>query len=362
MKKQTGIVTSNSQELANKTLVTDLRSIIEQGKRQAYAAINASMITTYWNVGRRIVEEEQHGEARAEYGKQLLVMLAKELRVDYGDNFSERNLRYYRQFYLCFSDLEIWNSRVPNLTWTHFRHLLRIDDEKVRLWYMNEAATQLWSTRELERNINTQYYHRLLANQKNKSAEVVDVNAEVSQEDKQLEFVKNPVVAEYLGLKPNRDFVESDLEDAIINHIEKFLMELGKGYALVDRQMHIPTEKNDYYIDLVFYNYILQCFVLVDLKTEKITYEDVGQMSMYRKMFDQKYRPEGHNPTFGIILCADTDEDIARYSELNQNDHMFQAKYMLYMPSKEQLKQEIEREKEIYRLQCENPNKLTNHD
>ncbi|MCQ2257814.1 MAG: PDDEXK nuclease domain-containing protein [Bacteroidaceae bacterium] len=362
MKPQTEIVTSNSQELTNTTLVADLRSIIEQGKRQAYAALNASMITTYWNVGKRIVEEEQHGEARAEYGKQLLVMLAKELRVDYGDNFSERNLRYYRQFYLYFNDLEIWNSRVPNLTWTHFRHLLRVDDEKVRLWYMNEASTQLWSTRELERNINTQYYHRLLANQKDKSEEVVDVNAEVSQEDKQLEFVKNPVVAEYLGLKPNRDFVESDLEDAIIKHIEKFLMELGKGYALVDRQMHIPTEKNDYYIDLVFYNYILQCFVLVDLKTEKITYEDVGQMGMYRKMFDQKYRPEGHNPTFGIILCADTDEDIARYSELNQNDHMFQAKYMLYMPSKEQLKLEIEREKEIYRLQCENPNKLTNHD
>lgn len=346
------------ERLTNMSVISDLRSIIEQGKRQTFAAINASMIMTYWKVGERIVEEEQHGEVRAEYGRQLLAELAAELQKDYGDSFSERNLRHYRQFYMYFNELEIWYSRVPNLTWTHFRHLLRVDDEKVRMWYMNEASTQLWSTRELERNINTQYYHRLLSNQKDKTAEVLDINEEVSQEDKQLEFIKNPVVAEYLGLKPNREFLESDLEDAIIKHLEKFLMEMGKGYALVDRQMHIPTEKNDYYIDLVFYNYILQCFVLVDLKTEKITYEDVGQMSMYRRMFDEKYRSQGHNPTFGLILCADTDEDIARYSELNQNDHMFQAKYMLYMPSKEQLKLEIEREKEMFRLQNGTQKKL----
>lgn len=348
------------KELTNISLITDLRSIIEQGKRQAYSAINATMISTYWNVGKRIVEEEQHGETRAEYGEYIAKTAAKELQKEYGNAFNYRNICYFRQFYLCFRNIEIVNARVHNLTWTHFRHLLRVDDEKVRMWYMNEASTQLWSTRELERNINTQYYHRLLSNQKDKSADVVDINAEVSQEDKQLEFIKNPVVAEYLGLKPNREFLESELEDAIIRHIEKFLMELGKGYALVDRQMHIPTEKNDYYIDLVFYNYILQCFVLVDLKTEKITYEDVGQMSMYRKMFDEKYRPQGHNPTFGLILCADTDEDIARYSELNQNDHMFQAKYMLYMPSKEQLKLEIDREKEIFRLQNGGQKKIEN--
>lgn len=348
------------KELTNISLITDLRSIIEQGKRQAYSAINATMISTYWNVGKRIVEEEQHGEARAEYGEYIAKTAAKELQKEYGNAFNYRNICYFRQFYLCFRNIEIVNARVHNLTWTHFRHLLRVEDEKVRMWYMNEASTQLWSTRELERNINTQYYHRLLSNQKDKSADVVDINAVVSQEDKQLEFIKNPVVAEYLGLKPNREFLESELEDAIIRHIEKFLMELGKGYALVDRQMHIPTEKNDYYIDLVFYNYILQCFVLVDLKTEKITYEDVGQMSMYRKMFDEKYRPQGHNPTFGLILCADTDEDIARYSELNQNDHMFQAKYMLYMPSKEQLKLEIDREKEIFRLQNGGQKKIEN--
>ena len=332
-------------------LIGDIRQIIESGRRQAYASVNATMIVTYWNIGKRIVEEEQHGEARAEYGKRMLKLLSRQLIADYGDNYSERRLRDYRQFYLYFSNLEIWHARVPNLTWTHFRHLLRIDEEKVRLWYMNEAATQLWSTRELERNINTQYYHRLLANQQDKSAEVVDINAKRNTEDNKLEFIKNPVVAEFLGLKPNREFQESDLENAIIKHIEKFLMEMGKGFALVDRQMHIPTEKNDYYIDLVFYNYILRCFVLVDLKTDKISYQDVGQMNMYRQMFDEKYRPEGHNPTFGIILCADTDADIARYSELSGNDHIFQSKYMLYIPSKEQLKLEIEREKELFRLQ-----------
>lgn len=335
-------------------LIGDIRQIIESGRRQAYASVNASMIVTYWNIGRRIVEEEQHGEARAEYGDFLIKDLASDLTKDYGGNFSYRNLCYYRKFYLCFNDLEIVYARVHNLTWTHFRHLLRIDEEKVRLWYMNEAASQLWSTRELERNIHTQYYHRLLANQQDKAAEVVDINAKQNTDDNKLEFVKNPVVAEFLGLKPSRDFMESDLENAIIAHIEKFLMEMGKGFALVDRQMHIPTEKNDYYIDLVFYNYILRCFVLVDLKTDKISYQDVGQMNMYRQMFDEKYRPEGHNPTFGIILCADTDEDIARYSELNGNDHIFQSKYMLYVPTKEQLKLEIEREKELFRLQQSN--------
>lgn len=249
------------------------------------------------------------------------------------------------------------NSRVHNLTWTHFRHLLRVDDEKARLWYMNEAANQLWSTRDLERNINSQYYFRILANQKDQEAEVIDPEPSVGGQKDKLEFVKNPIVAEYLGLKASKTILESDLEDAIIHHIEKFLMELGKGYALVDRQKHIPTAKNDYYIDLVFYNYILRCFVLIDLKTTKISYEDVGQMEMYCKMFDDQYRPEGHNPTFGVILCADTDEDIARYSTLNDSDHIFQAKYMLYMPTKEQLRIEIEREKELFRLQ--NPKQIT---
>ena len=336
---------------SNNILINDLRKIIDQGRRQAYISINASMIQTYWNVGRRIVEEEQHGDKRAEYGQEIARNVARQLEAEYGSNFNFRNICYFRQFYLYFKDLEIVNARVHNLTWTHIRHLLRVTDEKARLWYMQVASTQLWSTRELERNIYSQYYYRLLANQKDKTAPVVDIHKGEPTLPEKEEFIKNPVVTEFLGLKPDRSFDEKKLEDAIIKHIEKFLMEMGKGYALVDRQMHIPTEKKDYYIDLVFYNYILRCFVLIDLKATKITYEDVGQMDMYRKMFDEKYRPEGHNPTFGIILCADTGADIARYSSLSENDHLFQAKYQLYMPTKEQLKLEIEREKEIYRLQ-----------
>lgn len=341
--------------LLSKGLVSDIKSIIENGRNQVYAAINVSMLNTYWNVGRRIVEEEQHGEKRAEYGAEILIKLADELVPEYGSNFGERRLRDYRQFYLSFNKIEIWHSRVPNLTWTHIRHLLRVSDSAARMWYLQEASSQMWSTRELERNILSQYYYRLLANQKDKAAPVADIHSSEPALPEKEEFIKNPVVAEFLGLKADRNFDEKKLEEAIIRHIEKFIMEMGKGFALVDRQKHIPTEKQDYYIDLVFYNYILRCFVLVDLKASKITYEDVGQMDMYRKMFDEKFRPEGHNPTFGIILCADTDADIARYSTLNGNDHLFQAKYMLYLPTKEQLKLEIEREKEIYRLQNSEP-------
>ena len=222
-------------------LITDLRQIIEQGRRQAYISINASMIQTYWNVGRRIVEEEQHGEVRAGYGEYIAKNVAKNLQAEYGNAFNYRNICYFRKFYLCFKDIEIVNARVHNLTWTHIRHLLRVDDEKARLWYMKEAFSQLWSTRELERNINSQYYYRLLANQKDKTQEVVDIHAGESTLPEKDEFIKNPVVAEYLGLKADRDFSEKKLEDAIIKHIEKFLMEMGKGYALVDRQKHIPT-------------------------------------------------------------------------------------------------------------------------
>jgi len=351
--------TMNEGQLILDNIVSDICAIIDNGRKVAYAAINSAMIMSNWQIGKRIVEEEQGGEKRAEYGTKLLPLLAEILSQKFGEGYTERRLREYRQFYLSFNELEIRHARVPNLTWTHIRHLLRVDDRDARLWYMHEASTQLWSTRDLERNINTQYYYRILANQKDKSASVVDVEPNNNTQFEKEEFIKNPVVAEYLGLKPNKDFVESDLEDAIISHIEKFIMEMGKGYSLVDRQRHIRTAKNDYYIDLVFYNYILRCFVLVDLKTEKITYEDVGQMDMYTQMFDEKFRPDGHNPTFGIILCADTDEDIARYSTLHDNDHIFQAKYMLYMPTKEQLKLEIEREKEIYALQQPNESLLS---
>jgi predicted nuclease of restriction endonuclease-like (RecB) superfamily len=238
------------------------------------------------------------------------------------------------------------------LSWTHYRIILQESDAEARAWYENEAANEMWGTRTLQRNVSTQYYHRLLKSQ-NKEVVRNEMKEKTSSLQDKLEYLKNPVIAEFLGFKNNPDYTESTLEKGIIDHLIPFLMELGKGFAFVDRQKHIHTEKQDYYIDLVFYNYHLQCFVLVDLKTTKLSYQDVGQMDMYVKMYDELIRPEGHNPTIGILLCADTDEDVAHYSVLNGSDQLYAAKYLTFLPTKEELRREIEQQKEFYRLKCE---------
>ena len=335
-------------------IIADIKHIIEQSREQAYASINTLMIQSNWLVGRRIVEEEQGGAARAEYGKALLKNLAAELMPLYGNSYSARRLQDYRQFYLYFKDIEIWHSRVPNLTWTHYRELLTVSDPVARHWYMHEAAREMWSVRTLHRNISSQYYHRLLQSQA--KSEVIDEMKQITapmQGDK-LEFIKNPVVAEFLGLAKNAKFSETELESAIITHLQQFIIELGRGYAFVARQQHIRTDMGDFYIDLVFYNYILKCFMLVDLKTEQISHQDVGQMDMYVRMYDELKRTEGDNPTIGLILCSRTSEDMARYSMLKDNDRLFQAKYLTYLPTKEELSNEIERQKMLFRLQQEN--------
>lgn len=341
----------------SETLITDLKQIILQARQGAYAAVNACMISTYWKIGQRIVEEEQQGKTRAEYGKGQLQELAKILTLEFGKGFDDRNLRYCRQFYLYFPDKGmIWNTRVPNLTWSHYRTLLRVPDAEARAWYLKEASSEAWSVRTLDRNIGSQYYHRLLASQ-NKDAVKTEMKTLTSpmQTDK-LEFIKNPVVAEFLGLTNNSDFTESQLEQSILTHLQKFLMELGKGYAFVARQQHIATDAGDYFIDLVFYNYILKCFVLIDLKTTQISHQDVGQMDMYVRMYDDLKRSEGDNPTIGILLCSETSQDIARYSVLHGNEQLFAAKYLTYLPTEEQLRAEIEAQKEIFRLQQEQEN------
>ena len=335
-------------------IIADIKQIIEQAKMQAYSSINTLMIQSNWLVGRRIVEEEQGGAARAEYGKALLKNLATELMPIYGNSYSARRLQDYRQFYLYFKDIEIWHSRVPNLTWTHYRELLTVSDDTARYWYMQEAAKEMWSVRTLHRNISSQYYYRLLQSQSKDM--VIDEMKQITapmQGDK-LEFIKNPVVAEFLGLAQNTKFSETELESSIIAHLQKFIMELGKGYAFVARQQHIRTDMGDFYIDLVFYNYILKCFMLVDLKTEQISHQDVGQMDRYIRLDDELKRTEGDNPTSGLILCSRTSEDMARYSMLKDNDRLFQAKYLTFLPTKEELTTEIERQKMIFRLQQEN--------
>lgn len=326
------------------SLLSDIRQIIESGKQMAYSAINVSMITTYWNIGRRIVTEEQHGEERAEYGAQQIELLADELTKEFGSGFSARYLRAFRQFYLIIPNFEIWKSRFPNLTWTHIYRSLRVGDETAIRWYLETASEEMWSVRTLSRNIETQYYERHF-----KQPALPSANQMPSAE----ELIKSPLVAEFLGLPSDNSYSERDLESAIIDHLQQFIMELGRGFAFVKRQQLIRTAAEDYYIDLVFYNITLKCYVLIDLKIGKVTHQDVGQMDMYVRMFDEMKRSDGDNPTIGILLCSDTDEDIARYSILNGNEQLFATKYKLVLPTKEELTREIERQKEIFALQQE---------
>ena len=306
-----------------------------------------------WLLGYRIAQEELKGEERSEYGKGIIKKLADELTASYGRGFDFGSLYKYCRFYKLYP--EILDSVSPKsgtlLSWTHYRVLLQVEDKTARDWYTKEAANQTWSVRTLQRNISSQYYYRLLKSQNQEPVKQEMEKLTAGYQADKLEFIKNPMITEFLGLSGSTDFTESKLESCIITNIQKFLMELGKGYAFVARQQHIHTEKEDYYIDLVFYNYILKCFVLVDLKTSKITHQDVGQMDMYIRMYDELKRGEGDNPTIGIVLCSDTDEDIAKYSVLHGNEQLFASKYKLYLPTEEELRAEIETQKEMFYLQ-----------
>ena len=360
-------------------LVNDLRSIVSKARSKAFAAVNYSLVERNWRIGQRIVEQEQNGASRAEYGKHVIEIASAALTEEFGKGFSYTNIANYKRFYLTFSDLQILqtlseefkkqkhqtlsdeSSLLPQkgqtppaqfelrlLPWSHYERLIRVEDKKAREWYAKEAFNEGWSYRTLNRNINTLYYERLLMSKKKQPVvnEMQD-KTKAYQQDK-LEYIKSPVVLEFLGLPEDTSLAESKLETAIINNLEKFLMEMGKGYALVARQQHIRTEENDYYIDLVFYNYLIKSFILVDLKVNRITYQDVGQMDMYLQMYDKMKKGPDDNPTIGIILCTETDSDVARYSTLVKNDQMFAAKYKLYLPDKEDLRREIERQKELY--------------
>ena len=370
---------SNMVYIKSDNLLQDAQHIIETAQNFAYEALNLAMIQRNWLLGKRISEEELQGEDRAKYGAEVIKKLSTDLTQIYGKGFDSSNLYKFIDFYKTFPEIfhavcgKSYNEILDTaskikfgefrhaclnsfslLTWSHYRILLQVQNTDARNWYMNEAAEQTWSVRTLQRNISSQYYFRLL-----QSHDKELVKAEMKQktatfQQNKLEFIKNPVVAEFLGFTTNSDFTESELEKNIITNLQKFMIELGKGFAFVERQQHIRTEKHDYFIDLVFYNYILKCFVLIDLKTSKITHQDVGQMDMYIRMYDELKRTDGDNPTLGIVLCADTDEDIARYSILNGNEQLFASKYKTYMPTEEELRAEIERQKEIFMLQQRN--------
>lgn len=272
-------------------------------------------------------------------------MLSAELTQTYGKGFSSRYLRAFRQFYLVIPDIEIWKSRFPNLTWTHVFRALRVNDDTAIRWYLESAAKESWSVRMLDRNISTQYFERHFKQPQLPSEKAIE-NKE--------ELLKSPIIAEFLGFKKDESYSESQLESAIISHLQEFIMEMGRGFSFVGRQQLIRTAAQDYFIDLVFYNIVLKCYVLIDLKIGKIKHQDVGQMDMYVRMFDELRQAEGNNPTIGIVLCSETDEDIARYSILNGNEQLFASKYKLYLPTEEELRREIEQQKELYRLKNQN--------
>ena len=334
-------------EISN-NYINEIKRILKNARQKAYTAVNSAMVEAYWEIGRRIVEEEQNGKERAEYGKEILQNLSKELTEEFGKGYSYRTLREIRQFYLMFSDFEKWRTVSAKLTWSHFQKVLRVSDEKARIFYLTEAAENMWSVRTLDRNISTLYYNRIVA-----SIDKKTVEDEMKEKIKSLqteEFIKNPVVLEFLDLPTNISYTESQLEKALTDDIQKFMMELGKGFAFVERQQHIRTENSDFYIDLVFYNYILKCFVIVELKTGKLTHQDIGQLDMYVRMYDDLKKQENDNPTIGLLLCTETDRTIIKYSVLNDNKNLFASKYVNYLPSEEELINEIERQKVLFKI------------
>lgn len=339
------------QYVNSNDLLSDAKVIIESAQKTAFAAVNVALVNRNWLLGKRIAEEELKGEGRAEYGAEIIKNLAKNLTKTYGKGFTQRNLYNCEKFYEMYPEILQSLAAKSILSWTHYTVLMQVSDPVARQWYEKEALGEMWSVRTLQRNIDSQYYYRMLSSQvKEPVKQEMESLTEKYQKDK-LEFIKNPMVVEFLGLTSDTSFTESKLESSIITHLQKFIMEMGKGYAFVARQQHIHTTKQDYYIDLVFYNYILKCFVLIDLKTSKITHQDVGQMDMYIRMYDELKRGEGDNPTLGIVLCSETDEDIARYSVLRGNEQLFASKYKLYLPNEELLRAEIESQKAIFQIQ-----------
>ncbi|MBU1668468.1 DUF1016 family protein [bacterium] len=318
-----------------------IKTILQTARNNAYKQVNFIMVEAYWNIGKQIVEEEQKGEDRAKYGSYLIKELSKQLSDEFGKGYSQQSLRNMRQFYNAFPIRStVWSE----LSWSHYKLLIRVEDENTRDWYMEESVKSHWSVRALERQIGTHYYERLLSSRDKQGVEI-----EAQEKTKNLivtpkDIIKDPYVLEFLDLKQNDAFYESDVESALIGKIQAFLLELGRGFAFVDRQKRIKTEHSDFYIDLVFYNYILKCFVVIDLKRGKLTHQDVGQMDMYVRMFDDLEKSEEDNPTIGIILCTEKDNTVVKYSVIDDNENLFVSKYQFYLPTQEELRNEIEKD------------------
>lgn len=339
-------MTSKSEDIFN-----DISVLIEKSKDIAYQSVNILLIQRNWMIGKRIHDEELKDTRKENYGLEIIKNLSIKLTKKYGKGFGKMSLYNFLSFYKTYPNIFQTVFGQSFLSRSHYLILLQVDDKNARVWYEKEALEQSWSVRTLQRNVSSQYYYRILKSQ-NKDLiekELLEKTNDNSN-DRKLEFIKNPAILEFLNLPENNEYIEKDLENSLIQNLKKFLMELGKGYAFVASQKRIHTEKEDYFIDLVFYNYILKCFVLIDLKTGKLNHQDVGQMDMYVQMFDEMEKQEDDNPTIGILLCSDTDEDVARYSRLHINNQLYAAKYKTYLPSEEELKREIERQKTFFYL------------
>ena len=324
----------------NTPFFTDIAELLTKARSNAYRAVNSIMVETYWKIGQRIVEEEQNGKNRAEYGERLIEKLSHYLTGTFGRGFSEANIKDMRSFYLTFP--EFARQCLTNLSWSNICLILRIDNKEERNYYMRESAEQNWSYRVLKRNIRSGYYHRLLSTQK-----TVDVSSNLPVCQTTENFIKDPYVLEFLNVPEDLEGKESLLEQELITNLQKFLLELGKGFSFVARQQRISTETDHFYADLVFYNYILKCFVVVDLKTTKLTHADIGQMDMYVRMFDALKRGADDNPTIGIILCTDKSETMVKYSILSESKQIFASKYKTVLPTEEELADMIAKENSL---------------
>jgi len=317
----------------------NIRTVLVTARQKVYSAVNTAMVEAYWEIGRQI---EQAVGNRAEYGKGLLQYISSKLSVEFGKGFTVRNLQTMRQFFNAFQNT---HTLCAQLSWSHYRLLIRIDDASMREFYLTECAECNWSVRQLERQINSFYYERLLATQKEGKESVKnEINTLEPKTDPDY-ILKDPYILEFLDLKENKNYHESELEQALIDNLQKFLLELGKGFSFVARQKRITLDGDHFYIDLVFYNYILKCFVLIDLKTSKLTHQDIGQIDFYVRYFDDQIKLPEDNPTLGIILCTEKNESMVKYSVLSDKDSLFASKYMLYLPTEEELKKELERER-----------------
>lgn len=322
------------------SLYADIRARLLESRLKVYRTANTVMVQTYWEIGRIIVEYEQSGSNRAIYGSAMISKLSARLRDEFGAGFTETNLKYMRKFYIAFRNR---HSLRDELNWTHYRLLLKVSNEKTREWYAKECVKSGWSTRQLERQINSFYYERTLAS-RDKEAIVGGVFEKEPATQPQ-DFIRDPYVLDFIGVKQDAKMYESDMESALINNLEKFLLELGRGFSFVARQKHLDYDGEHFYIDLVFYNYILKCFVLIDLKTDKLTHQDIGQMDSYVRMYDDLQRGADDNPTIGIILCSEKNEAIAKYSILNDSGQIFASKYQMTLPSEMELEEYIKKER-----------------